>query len=284
MKIETAKSAGFCFGVDRAVNTVYQLIADNKAPIYTFGPIIHNEEVTNELEKLGVTIIHSEEELKKINSGVIVIRSHGVAQKYYSLMEKDNIEVVDATCPFVSKIHQYVKEYTKNNYSIIIIGDEVHPEVQGIYGWGNPNRTWVINTIDEIDKFSGSIQDKYCIVTQTTYNANKFKELVEKIREKGYDIIVLNTICNATATRQAEALALSRACDAMIVIGSKASSNTQKLFEICKDECENTYYIQTIDDMDNEIIQSYHSVGITAGASTPNKIIEEVQKYVRNEF
>ena len=118
MKIETAKSAGFCFGVDRAVNTVYQLIADNKAPIYTFGPIIHNEEVTNELEKLGVTIIHSEEELKKINSGVIVIRSHGVAQKYYSLMEKDNIEVVDATCPFVPKIHQYVKEYTKNNYSI----------------------------------------------------------------------------------------------------------------------------------------------------------------------
>ena len=284
MKIETAKSAGFCFGVDRAVNTVFQLIADKKNPIYTFGPIIHNEEVTNKLEKLGVTIIHSEEELKNITSGVIVIRSHGVAQRFYSLMEKNNVEVVDATCPFVSKIHQYVNEYTKKDYSIIIIGDESHPEVQGIFGWGNPNRTWVINSIDEIDKFNGSIQDKYCIVTQTTYNANKFKELVEKIREKGYDIIVLNTICNATATRQAEALALSRACDAMIVIGSKASSNTQKLFEICKDECENTYYIQTIDDMDNELIQSYHSVGITAGASTPNKIIEEVQKYVRNEF
>ena len=284
MNITLAKSAGFCFGVKRAVETVYQEIAQAKGPIYTFGPIIHNEEVVADLEKKGVMVVNSVEELKEKKPGTVVIRAHGVEQSVYNEIRELGFEVVDATCPFVLKIHRLVEKHSKENYHVVIIGNEAHPEVIGIKSWSSPEATTVLSTKEEAEKFELFEGRKVCIVSQTTFNYNKFQELVEIISKKGYDIIVLNTICNATEERQTEAAKIAKEVDAMIVIGGKTSSNTQKLFEICKSECENTYYIQTIKDLDLSKLKSIDNVGITAGASTPNNIIEEVQKNVRNEF
>lgn len=279
MEVILAKSAGFCFGVKRAVDKVYQQTEEKNGKIYTYGPIIHNEEVVKDLEKRGVCVIETQEALKDCKDGTVVIRSHGVGKEVYDLLKRENISYVDATCPFVLKIHRLVEKYSNDNYHVVIIGNEEHPEVQGIRGWSsNPEETTVISNLQEAQNFTLKTDKKICVVSQTTFNNKKFKELVEIITEKGYDIIVLNTICNATQERQAEARKIAANVDAMIVIGGKTSSNTQKLFEICKKECENTCYIQTLKDLDLSKLQSINSVGITAGASTPNKIIEEVQK------
>ena len=284
MNIVLAKSAGFCFGVKRAVEMVYKEAEKTGIPIYTFGPIIHNEEVVNDLEKKGVIVVNSLDELKQLPKGTVIIRSHGVEKRIYDEIRQAGFEIVDATCPFVLKIHRLVEQHSKDGEHIIIIGNESHPEVEGIKGWSVKENTTVIGSEEEARNFQLNSSKKVCIVSQTTFNYNKFQELVEIIKEKGYDIIVLNTICNATEERQTEAAKIAGEVDAMIVIGGKTSSNTQKLFEICKKECENTYYIQTIKDLDLSCFKSVDNVGITAGASTPNNIIEEVQKNVRNEF
>lgn len=282
--VKVAKSAGFCFGVNRAVDTVYKQINEKENQIYTYGPIIHNEEVVEKFSRQGVLVINNEDEITKLKKGIVIIRSHGVPEKIYHKLEKAGFDIVDATCPFVLKIHKYVHEYSEMGYHIIIIGNDAHPEVEGIKGWCKMGDTTVISDMKQANDFCVSSDKKICIVSQTTFNYNKFQELVEIIKEKGYDIIVLNTICNATEERQTEAAALAQDAEAMIVIGGKNSSNTQKLFEICKKECENTYYIQTLDDLDMQKLQFIDNVGITAGASTPNNIIEEVQNNVRNEF
>lgn len=283
MKVVVAKSAGFCFGVERAVEQVYQQIEHGKKPIYTFGPIIHNEEVVRDFEELGVTVIDSLEKLEALTEGTVIIRSHGVGPHIYELLEHHGVSVVDATCPFVKKIHRIVEEQNRAGRRVIIIGDETHPEVEGISGWGDGS-TIVLKTEEQIENLPVLAGEKLCVVAQTTFNYNKFQELVEKISEKGYDILVLNTICNATQERQVEAKSIASKVDAMLVIGGKHSSNTQKLYEICRKECENTYYIQTLSDLNPESVNSVRSVGITAGASTPKNIIEEVHTNVRVKF
>lgn len=287
MKVVVAKSAGFCFGVKRAVQTVYDEAEKANGKIYTYGPIIHNEQVVEDLAKRGVEIIGGIDELDSIREGTVIIRSHGVSRDIQNLLMKNNINLIDATCPFVKKIHNIVKEKSSEGYNIIIIGNENHPEVEGIMGWAVPSgkvRITVIDTEEKAENYVFSKGDKTCLVSQTTFNYNKFNKLVEIIEKKGYDIIVVNTICHATDERQKEAAELAKAADAMIVIGGKSSSNTQKLYDICKDECKNTYYIQTPVDLDLRKLQACNYVGITAGASTPNNIIEEVQTNVRNEF
>ena len=284
MHVILAKSAGFCFGVKRAVETVYREAQKGGQPIYTYGPIIHNEEVVADLEQKGVAVVHSVDELGENPKGTVIIRSHGVEKKIYDEIRALGFEIVDATCPFVLKIHRLVDQYSRDGYHVVIIGNDTHPEVEGIKGWSVPEQTTVIGNREDAEKFSLSSEKKVCIVSQTTFNYNKFQELVEIMTKKGYDITVLNTICNATEERQTEAEQIAREVDAMIVIGGRASSNTQKLFEICKKECENTYYIQTMKDLDLSRLKSTDNVGITAGASTPNNIIEEVQKNVRNEL
>ena len=283
MEVIVAKTAGFCFGVKRAVEQVYEQIDAGVKPIYTFGPIIHNEEVVRDLEEKGVSVLHTEEELSNLQEGTVVIRSHGVGKHIYELLESRGIHVVDATCPFVKKIHRIVEKQNREGRRVIIIGDEHHPEVQGIKGWGD-DRTLVVKTEEQLNELPVSKDDKLCIVSQTTFNYNKFQDLVEKFSKKGYDILVLNTICNATQERQVEAGRIASQVDAMIVIGGKNSSNTQKLYEICHKECKNTYYIQTLGDLNPESVNSVRSVGITAGASTPNYIIEEVHTNVRVKF
>ena len=285
MNVELAKTAGFCFGVKRAVDTVYQQIEQYRGEkIFTYGPIIHNEEVIKDLRSHGVEVLNDEEELKTADADVVVIRSHGVAKYIYDIMEERGITCVDATCPFVKKIHKIVAEKSAEGSYIVIVGNGEHPEVQGIRGWAGEQVT-VVQTQEDAERFELPDKDqKVCIVAQTTFNYNKFKELVEIISKKRYDIVVLNTICNATKERQTEARQIAARVDAMVVIGDKRSSNTQKLFEICKEECLNTYYIQTLDDLNVNQLRSVETVGITAGASTPNNIIEEVQNNVRINF
>ncbi|WP_370805725.1 4-hydroxy-3-methylbut-2-enyl diphosphate reductase [Eubacterium ventriosum] len=276
MEITVAKSAGFCFGVQRAVDSVYKELEENSGKIYTFGPIIHNEQVVEDLNKKGIEVIDTVEQLKKIKEGTVVIRSHGVAKEIYDILEQQKLKMVDATCPFVKKIHNIVLDESNNGKTIIIIGNDNHPEVEGIKGWVN-GEVIVINKEEQIEKLSLPEQTKACIVSQTTFNHNKFKYLVEIIRKKGYDITVVNTICNATHVRQVEAQKISSKVDGMIVIGGKNSSNTQKLYDICRNECENTFYVQTVKDLNLHELKSLKSIGITAGASTPKNIIEEVR-------
>lgn len=277
MKIIKAKSAGFCFGVEKAVSTVYEEIEKNKdEKIYTYGPIIHNEEVQKDLAEKGVEIVKDLETLKGIKNRIVIIRSHGVGKEVYDTLEANHIKYVDATCPFVKRIHNVVKKAYENGDQILIIGDPKHPEVIGIKNWCN--NAIILQTEEEVLNFKADPRKKITLVAQTTFNHNKFKEFVEIIREKGYNIDVCNTICSATKDRQEEARRIASQVDAMIVIGDKHSSNTQKLYEICKSECKATYYIQTLNDFDKNQLRSVETVGITAGASTPNKIIEEVQK------
>ena len=282
MDVIVAENSGFCFGVKRAVDSVYEQM-EKGGKIDTYGPIIHNEQVVGELEKKGVQVIRSVEELKDIGEGTIVIRSHGVTREIADILKKQGLDIVDATCPFVKKIHRIVEDESRSGKYIVVIGSRKHPEVEGIVSRVEGGYT-VIENDEEAEAFSESSDREICIVSQTTFNRNKFKELVEIFQKKGYHVTVANTICNATEERQTEARRIASSVDAMIVIGGAGSSNTQKLYEICKRECENTQYIQTLDDLVLTSIQSIKSVGITAGASTPKKIIQEVQNYVRANF
>lgn len=282
MEVVVAKTAGFCFGVRRAVNQVYEQVKTGIKPIYTYGPIIHNEEVVRDLEEKGVRVIHDEQELSTIKEGTVIIRSHGVPRRIYDRIEAQGLHLVDATCPFVKKIHNIVRKKSEEGFEIIIIGNGAHPEVEGICGWASGPVT-VIETEEDAQNYTTETGKPLCIVSQTTFNYKKFDKLVEIISKMRYDRPdILNTICNATEERQTEAREIAKTVDAMIVIGGKHSSNTQKLFEICKKECANTYYIQTLVDLDIRLLLSRGCVGITAGASTPNNLIEEVSKQCRS--
>ena len=281
MQVTVAKSAGFCFGVQRAVDTVYEQVEKGIRPIYTYGPIIHNEVVVQDLEERGVQVLEGKEDLGQLTEGTVIIRSHGVGKEIYDLISAKGLNCVDATCPFVKKIHRTVEKESAAGRQIIIIGNDNHPEVEGIKGWCH-HPALVIESAEQAEALNLPEGTKVCIVAQTTFNYKKFKDLVEILDKKRYDRIVVNTICNATEERQTEARQIAGKVDAMIVIGGSHSSNTQKLFEICRKECENTYYIQTVHDLDLEVLRSTGLVGITAGASTPKKIIEEVQKRCQN--
>ena len=282
MEVLTAKSAGFCFGVKRAVDKVYEIAGEGKK-IYTYGPIIHNEQVVQDLEEKGVVVIENEEALSSIKEGTVIIRSHGVPKRIQEKIEAQGLQCVDATCPFVKRIHKIVEKESAAGKQILIIGNAGHPEVEGIMGW-SVGDTKVAETREEIEAITFDENRAICVVSQTTFNYNKFKELVEIFGKRGYDISVVNTICNATEERQTEAKEIAAKVDSMIIIGGKHSSNTRKLYEICSRECADTYFIQTLDDLHLELPKSVRLVGITAGASTPNKIIEEVQNYVRINF
>ncbi len=290
MEVILAEHAGFCFGVKRAVDMVYEQIGRQereglRQPIYSLGPIIHNEEVVKDLEKRGVKVIDSLEELgdNQGEKGTVVIRSHGVPRDICEQITEQGFECVDATCPFVKRIHNIVQQESQMGKKIVIIGNEGHPEVEGIKGWSYTPAT-VIESLDEAQNFSCESETEICVVSQTTFNYNKFQDMVETLEQKGYNIAVVNTICNATEVRQTEARRIAAKVDAMIVIGGNHSSNTRKLYEICMQECKNTFFIQTLDDLHLDIPKSVQLLGITAGASTPNYIIEEVQNYVGINF
>ncbi len=289
MEVILAEHAGFCFGVQRAVDTVYEQIAGREKEgrrIYTFGPIIHNEEVVDDLQRRGVRVIDSLADAEKLpegERGTVIIRSHGVEKAVCESLKVLGDEVVDATCPFVKRIHNIVEKESASGKSIVIVGNAGHPEVEGIRGW-SAAATYIVESVEEAKNLVYGQEEELCIVSQTTFNYKKFQDVVEIFRERGYNGSVVNTVCNATEVRQAEARELAARVDVMIVIGGTHSSNTKKLYEICRQECEMTYYIQTLDDLHLRLPESVRLVGITAGASTPNNIIEEVQNYVRINF
>ena len=285
-----AESAGFCFGVERAVDTVYEVLEEElekeekeRLPIYTYGEIVHNEKIVEDLESRGVTVLKDLDELRNLQKGIVVIRAHGVGKEIYDILKARGLRIVDSSCPFVQKIQKLVREHSKRGESVIVMGDPKHPEIQGILGGGEGDVT-ALKDIEEVEKLPDGNGKAIFVVAQTTFHIDKFKRVLETLKKKGYHTSVINTICNATFERQSEAKELAGRSDAMIVIGGSSSSNTKKLYEICKAICPNTQLIQTVKDLKFNSDEAIRNVGITAGASTPKEIIEEVLTYVRNEF
>lgn len=229
MELLIAKSAGFCFGVSRAIDTAYHEIEKNKK-IYTYGPLIHNKQVTADLKKKGIDVIES---LEGVEEGTIIIRSHGVGKTLYDAIEKKGLKVVDGTCPFVKRIHNIVEKAFEQKKQIMIIGSAVHPEVQGINGWCD-NSAVILQEIEQAEDLTALENKKYTVVVQTTFRKSKFEYIIKILQKKGLELEVFDTICSATEQRQQEAVLISQKVDKMIVIGDKNSSNTQKLVEICK--------------------------------------------------
>ena len=280
MKVLLAKSAGFCYGVKRAVELAAKT-GEETGGCWMLGDLIHNSHVVEDLARRGVR--KTEDPAGLAAGDTVVIRSHGVPKRIYDRIEENGLSCVDATCPFVKRIHKIVQKESEEGRQIVIIGNAGHPEVEGIMGWAK-GPAFVVESAEEIEKIPLKQDSTLCIVSQTTFNYKKFKELVEIFEKKGYNIIVVNTICNATEERQTEARDIASKVDAMIIIGGRHSSNTRKLYEICREQCSATYFIQTLDDLHLDLPKAASLVGITAGASTPNNIIEEVQNYVRINF
>ena len=290
-EVRLAKTAGFCYGVQRAVDMVNKAADEGGRKIYTYGPIVHNETVVEELSKKGVKVISDDRELKsllesgELKDAAVVIRAHGAPREIFELIEKSglSIEIIDATCPHVKRIHDIVVERRAAGDRIAVSGDPSHPEVIGILGQIDGDAA-VLPDGDAAEVFSLPPGEKLTLVSQTTQSVTKFQDIVDILHKKRYYTTVIDTICNATQRRQSEAYELARTCDAMLVIGGRNSSNTRKLYDICHSECKRTYLIQSITDIKGTIDHSVRCVGITAGASTPRTIIEEVFKYVRDEF
>ena len=278
MKIYIADYAGFCFGVKRAVEIAEGALSQlNKGEkIYSLGPLVHNPQVVDKFNEKGIKVINNADE---IDDGKIIIRSHGISGKLQKRLEDKNLQLIDGTCPYVKSVHNKVNKYHEDGYKIVIIGDKNHPEVIGINGWCN-DEAIIINKEDEAENMPN--YDKICIVSQTTNTQEKFQKLSDIIAKKGKEVKIFNTICNATNQRQSACEELAKKVEAMIVIGGHHSSNTNKLAEISKKYCSNVYHIETHDELPLHEISKFNTVGITAGASTPDWIIEEVIKTLEN--
>ncbi|WP_405354112.1 bifunctional 4-hydroxy-3-methylbut-2-enyl diphosphate reductase/30S ribosomal protein S1, partial [Ruminococcus sp.] len=276
MSITVAKSAGFCFGVNRAINIVNNLL-DQNVKVFTLGPIIHNMEVVNELENRGCKAVDSIDKVE--GNSTLVIRSHGVPKYVIDKLDENGVKYEDATCPFVKKIHNIVANPDNKGGIVLIAGNSVHPEVEGIIGHCSTECHTFKNS-DEIDEIYENILKKnnkpVFVVAQTTFDTKEWKKCVKKIKKLCTNAKIFDTICNATSVRQTEADLLAAQSDFMVVIGDRHSSNTGKLFDICKRQCENTVLIETADELDAKQISVAKKIGVTAGASTPARIIKEV--------
>ena len=280
MEIRTAKTAGFCFGVERAVTKTKQIAESFCGPCYTYGPVVHNKQVIDDLAKYGVVVLNSEKELDALLAGTVIIRAHGVTRAIEEKMREKRLNVVDLTCPFVKKIHHIVQEHSRKNETIVICGDANHPEVNGIIGWCE-GPYHVVATEEDMRNLPVAEGEVLCIVSQTTFNHEKFQNIIEIANCLRYNCVKLDTVCLATQERQEEAEKLAGEVDCMIVIGSKDSSNSRKLFEISQTKCNRTYFIENADEIENRMFDHVNCVGITAGASTPITTLKEVQNHVR---
>ncbi len=276
MKITLAKSAGFCFGVDRAVSMVREL-AKATGAVDTLGPIIHNAQVVDELNHMGVRIVSSPQEAS--TDRTLVIRSHGVPLSVYEYLDSHGVNYKDATCPFVSKIHKIVLEQSGAGKTILIAGDEHHPEVMGIVGFCK-GETHTFTNEEELEQITVNFphlkNKEVCMVAQTTFDIENWKKCLKTLKKHYTKVTFFDTICNATFQRQVDAYKLSQCSDLMLVIGGRHSSNTNKLYEICKSCLSRTYLIETADELDHISFRGDDKIGVTAGASTPASIIKEV--------
>lgn len=271
MKIIVAESSGFCFGVKEAMDTTINILNNNnEASINSLGPLIHNNQATEKLELLGLSVI---DDINDVNLGKVIIRSHGVPLDVYEIAKKNDIEIIDCTCPFVRKIQKKVRDCLEQGKDIVIVGNPDHPEVIGINGWCD-NKAYIIDSEDDVVNMPKL--DTVCVVAQTTATSEKFTRLANLITKKSTNAEICNTICNATKSRQNSCENLAKQADAMIVIGGYHSSNTQKLVEISKKYCKDVYHVEVAEELPWDILKNYKVIGITAGASTPTWIIEEV--------
>lgn len=276
MEIIIAKNAGFCFGVDRAVKMTLEELEKEGEQVYSYGPLIHNPQAVLELEDKGLTTLES---FEKIGEGRLIFRSHGVPEAIQEKAVEMGLSVVDCTCPYVKAVHKRVRDFSDKGYDIVIIGDSAHPEVIGINGWCY-DKAYIIDSEEEARNLPQL--GKVCVVSQTTNRLEKFQLLADIVKERSSESEIFNTICNATKTRQDSAAELAQRVDAMIVIGGKTSSNTTKLAEISRKYCNNVYLIETVEELALQELQNFNTIGITAGASTPDRIIKEAVKVMEN--
>ncbi len=279
MEIIKADYLSTCFGVENALSIAYRSLeyVDN---LYCYGELIHNNDVMDELKSKGLKVI---ENIEDINDGHLIIRSHGVAKSIYDYCQNQGITIIDATCPKVKYIHKIVEKYCNDDYNIIVFGNPSHPEVQGIVGWCH-QPVAVFKNLQAYLSSEFRHMKKQAIVFQTTYNTNDYKVIKEYFKNHSNDDIILNsTICHATELRQDAVQRLARECDSILIIGGKQSSNTKKLYEISKEICEQTFWIENSKDIPYNLIKNSKKLGITAGASTPSQIVEEVIFNVRKE-
>lgn len=282
MEIIVGKSSGFCFGVKNAIDGAKKELK-HVNPVYCLGEIIHNEQVIKDLESKGLIIVDNIEEAKD----TVIVRSHGVPKYIYDVAKEKNMKLLDYTCPFVLKIHETALKYSENNYFIFLLGIKSHPETIGSISFCGTN-SYLIENFDDIfpaiEKFKSSNLDNLLIIAQTTFSVSLFENIVDEIKKhltSNVNLEVKNTICNTTSIRQKEAKEIAKKVDLMIVIGGKNSSNTKKLYEVSKIYCENTILIQTKNDLNHDYLQGFNKIGIIAGASTPQDIIEDVALFCK---
>lgn len=285
MEYIVGKTAGFCYGVKNAVEKSEKAL-ENEKPIYCLGEIVHNKNVVKDLENKGIIFI---DDLKQnLEKRKTIIRAHGIAKEVYTQADKMEIDLIDLTCPKVLKIHKIVSEYNEKEYYIFLVGSKKHPEIIGTASFCGDDVS-IIENIDDInisiDNFKKSNRKKLAIVVQTTFSLQKFTEITESIKKKFKNfenIEVVNTICNATKIRQEETEELSKKVDCMIIVGGKNSSNTKKLYEISKKNCNNTICVEEVNEIDKGVLKQGNIVGIMAGASTPQCSINSVIELVKN--
>lgn len=276
MKILVAKGAGFCFGVKRAINISFDIAKEKKTNVYTFGPIIHNPQVIKKLETLGVKPVKDQNDLKRKKVNALIIRTHGIPLEKMTKLEEAGYEIIDATCPYVKKAQQYAKLLTTEGYQVIILGDKNHPEVEGILSYAGADSI-VVSPDESLPKVSKKIG----IVVQTTQPVDALKRLLNRAIVQTREIKVYNTICISTALRLKETEKVAGQADVMIVVGGKNSANTTQLANLCRSLSVPTYHIETPDEIDKRWFGNVEVVGVTAGASTPDWIIEEVKGRIK---
>lgn len=284
MELYIAKHGGFCFGVKQAVETALQVTEaqNTKRPIVTYGPLIHNQDVVKLLASRGASVVES---LEGLEEATVVVRSHGVGQAFYKEASSRGIDVVDTTCVFVKKVHRIVNEHAARGYRIVICGDPKHPEIIGICGWAGSDYQ-VISTVEEGQAIyaASQLEEKpLCLVAQTTLNQKKWTDLVEVFKTYPGQVEIFNTICSSTRLRQDEVVEISKKVDFVLVVGGRESSNTQKLYEIAKKQGKNAQHIENVDEINVNLLKKYDKIGIVAGASTPDWVIQEVIQKLKSE-
>ena len=277
-KITIAKSAGFCPGVKNAIERVLQLSAKGKKPVYTVGPLIHNKQVTQMLEKKDIFTINNLNEATN-KQGVLVIRAHGITPEFQKQVFDMGLEVVDCTCPLVKRAHTIIDEFAKKGYYTVIIGDAEHAEVIGLLGY-TQGKGIVVADAEEAKKLPA--YDKVNVVAQTTQKEQTFFDAAEVIKQKSKVCQVSNTICTPTKQRQKETLELAKNADLVIVVGGKHSANTARLAKLCGELCKKVLHVETAEEVKKENLQNAKNILITAGASTPDWVIQEVAKKAEN--
>lgn len=274
MEVKIAQYSGFCEGVERAYRIALDTIKSGDQ-VYMLGNLVHNTQVVEKFKSLGVKTIKALSEVKAGSKGLLLISAHGVSPSVYDEANKLGLEIVDTTCPWVKKAQKVAKQLSDEGRLVIIIGDKGHPEVTGLTGWAG-GRTLVFGKPEEIQGFSCPEKEKIGVLAQTTKSLENFNRMVEIIKQKCRKVEICNTICGATAKRQKAAVEVAKQVDLMLVIGDQMSANTKRLTELCAEAGTETHQIQTKEELNEDWLKGKKVVGVTAGASTPHWVVEEV--------